>query len=120
MEHSWLTDIERLFNSPGLYFLKKLTGRDIRRIIIEAWTPREVFDSNLLLTMPLTDDNICEDKDTQIMQIASPISAFAFPLARTGPVNALVSLGIRIPIPETAIDANTIINISLVVTHRFI
>ncbi len=31
-----LTDMDRLFNSPALYVRKKLAGREIRRIIMEA------------------------------------------------------------------------------------
>ena len=58
MEQSWLTDMERLFSSPGLYCRKKLAGRESRRIIMDASTPREVLACSLFwiksCTLPIS------------------------------------------------------------------
>ena len=43
MLQRWFTDMDRLFSSPGGYCRKKLTGKESRRIIIEASTPRDVL-----------------------------------------------------------------------------
>ncbi len=101
IEQSWLTDMERLFSSPGLYCRKKLAGREIRRIIMEACTPSEVLASRRLDTIALTDEKSCMERDTHTRQIARPTSALPLPLESTGPVSALVRRGISSPTPAT-------------------
>ena len=119
MEQSWLTDMERLFSSPGLYCRKKLAGRDMRRIIIEACTPSEVLEDRRLDTIALTEEKSCMESDTHTIQMARPISALPLPLKSTGPVRALVRRGISNPTPDTEIAAKTIMRMSLVETQRF-
>ncbi len=109
----------RLFSSPGLNFRKKPAGRDIRRIIMDACTPREVFISSLLWTKPLTLPRSCDERDTQIMQMAIPIRAFARPLESTGPVSARVMRGMMSPTSVTAKVADAIMTISLILTQCF-
>ncbi len=119
MEQSCPTDMERLFSSPGLYCRKKLAGRDMIRIIMEACTPSEVFASSRLETMALTEEKSCTESDTQTRQTASPISAVPLPLKSTGPVSALVRRGISRPTPDTRIAARTSMRMSLTETQRF-
>ena len=119
MVQSWLTDMERLFSSPGLYCRKKLAGRDMSRIIMDACTPSEVLDSRRLDTMAFMEENSCTESDTHTRQMARPISAPPLPLARTGPVSAFVRRGISSPTPDTEIAAKTIVMMSLVEMQRF-
>ena len=117
--HSWLTDCDLFLNSPALYVRKKSAGSDIRRIIMEACTPSEVFMLSLLVIKDCALVRSCVEKDTQTMQIAIPMRASALPLLNTAPVRVAVSLGIRSPTSETAAAAATIMMMSLNETHLF-
>ena len=113
MEHSWLTDMDLLFSSPGLYSLKKLAGRLSRRIIMDASMPRDSFVCSLLCRSPLTLVRSWVDRDTQTMQMATPIRAVTCPLSRTGPVKAFVSRGMISPTSEMTVVNTVIIMVSL-------
>jgi hypothetical protein len=103
---SWLTESDRAFSSPGLYFLKKLAGRDKRRIIMDASTPKATFEFNLACTISLTQLSSCEVMSVHKMNTATATSASPLPLVSTGPVRARLSWGKSNPTSVTAnVDA---------------
>ena len=111
--------MERLFSSPGLYWRKKLTGREIRRIIMEACTPKEVFAFSRCVRRSFVEVINCEASEIQRIQTETPIRAFARPLFRIGPVRAAVICGISSPTTDTASVASTISTMSLTLMHCF-
>ena len=111
--------MERLFSSPGLYCRKKLTGREMSRIIMLASTPREVFVSSRCDSRLLADSISSEDRETHRTQMATPIRALPRPLLSTGPVNAAVICGISIPTSVTANVESMISTRSLTLMHCF-
>ena len=70
-----LTESERALSSPGLYFLKKLAGRERSRIIMDASTPKEIFVVSRLWTISFMLLMSCEDTSTHTMKIAMATSA---------------------------------------------
>ena len=119
-EQSWFTAMERLFSSPGLYRRKKAAGRDISRMIMEAWTPTEVLMSIRLIRRVFVAENSWEETATQATQIASDSRTSVWPEARTGPVSSRMIRGISMPARVTARAAAAIRRKSLRVTERFI
>ena len=114
-----MTDDERLCNSPGLYFLKKFAGNVMRRIIMEACTPREVFTLSLDCISDLMLPKSCEEKAMQIVAIATGNKTFCLPDSNTGPVSNLVILGISKPMSDTTAVAATIRTMSLMFMQFF-
>ena len=108
-----------MFSSPGLYLRKKLAGRESRRIIMEASTPREVLAFSRVWIIPLTLPISRLESSTHTMQIAMASSASVRPLVSTGPVSVRVIWGMSSPTSVTASVPAAIITASLRVTQRF-
>jgi len=82
-------------------------------------TATDVFVSKRLAIMPLTLDISCVDSAMHTMHTAIPARAFGLPLPSTGPVRALVALGIAIPIRVTNSVAAMSMVISAALMHDF-
>ena len=109
-----------MLSSPVLNFLKKLAGRVSTRIIMDASTPRVIFEHSLAWIISFTLVISCAETSVHRMKIAMATSALVFPLESTGPVSVRLIWGKSRPTRVTTSAATSTIVMSLRVMQSFI
>ena len=110
-------ELALLESSPDEYCLKNLAGSESTLAITAASTDRDILELILLVIRVFDALNSCEDSVEQIMKIPIEISNESSLLLRTGPVRALVSLGVIRPTADTHSPEALISKTSSIETH---